>query len=206
MPHCFLTKQTEKLQEFFLKKYDHPDSCHSLSVTQMLFFLHIQAPTSVPCWADQNMPAWALRCTSSSLPCTLTLVWTPLTAPRRPLRLGEVKCQGVLNEKWQVWLFFFSCKAFSCCCCFFFCWPELAPRGFILTAIFFPCCGVFEWDEQNVTLKTKKMETIKLRWLSSALPNYMLKRGEWNVQSIHFTPFSCLTVSKCCLWLLGLWV
>lgn len=120
MPHCFLTKQTEKLQEFFLKKYDHPDSCHSLSVTQMLFFLHIQAPTSVPCWADQNMPAWALRCTSSSLPCTLTLVWTPLTAPRRPLRLGEVKCQGVLNEKWQVWLFFFSCKAFSCCCCFFF--------------------------------------------------------------------------------------
>lgn len=66
----------------------------------LFFLLHLQAPSSVPRWADQKMPACTQRCTSSSPPCALTLVWTLLTAPRRPQRRREAKCQSC--GEWKV--------------------------------------------------------------------------------------------------------
>lgn len=79
------------------------------------FLLHLQAPSFVPCWADQKMPACTQRCTSSSPPCALTWVWTLLTAPRRPQRRREAKCQS--RGEWKVtslafFLHYFSARLF----------------------------------------------------------------------------------------------
>lgn len=116
--------------------HNPPGRCHSLTLFLMLSFSPLQASSIVPHWADQKMPAYTQRCTSSSPPCILTFIWTRLTAPRRLLRQREAKCQSCGEWK-ETSLAYFKIIFLPSWSYFLMSWLSLHPGVYSARDIYF---------------------------------------------------------------------